>query len=789
MNTINDFFLSLWSEKKSFANSDNYAFCIPNVATDEMAYDILSIALSANSENFSKVFLVDEFKRVMVEYFGVFDIEKQSVQQSQMRALLWLKKEASEKVKKALLNRFEMLRAGGVISYDMARKLSSIIELMDVVKSEDKSLHVEIEKKPKKADIYHDKLSILQEAIERFKSCVEETTYAQKAEKISQKLVVQSFSIGVTGVMNAGKSTMLNALLGSEILGTSVVPETANLTVIKYGEKANAIVHFWDALEWSEIEKSAEKSSYIKAFVDETHTIFKERLSDFITLEGRSETIEIKDLPFYTSVEHSNKKCNLVKSVELFSDLEFLKDGVCIVDTPGLDDPVIQREEITLNYLQTCDLLIHLMNVKQSATQKDIDFIIDALTYRNVARLLIVITRIDAVDASELEEVIAYVKSSIKARLEEQERIFGYEAIISKLDFIPISAKYALWHKMGKAKEALALGFDEKRCGLLEVEAYLKKVLFGSSSEKSSLIIASNAKELDSLIRHALKMFEQEKEFLGKTKEQLELSYSLHVERKKAFDMLMDDINSSIFKAQKELEEYFVTLAKVLFQKIVSSKNVLKRRLVEDVSYELQKNNKKPAPTRIETMLCLGIKDMLVDVVREYRYLFFKKLEVFMESVKNKYETFSPENKEQGSYDSKEFFDKHFGSFVVSKNHSIFIEQVKNNIATCRKNEIEKLDIKLDMLMSEEFGQINSFLQDKILHVNTNLLEDFALTCKEPLEMTRGEILHQESIIKEMMKNSQKSAEELADRATFLKQKLVTLNDLLEVVKQLEERA
>ena len=46
----------------------------------------------------------------------------------------------------------------------------------------------------------------------------------------------QKFSIGITGVMNAGKSTMLNALMGKEILGSVVVPETANLTIVKHNQ-------------------------------------------------------------------------------------------------------------------------------------------------------------------------------------------------------------------------------------------------------------------------------------------------------------------------------------------------------------------------------------------------------------------------------------------------------------------------------------------------------------------------------------------------------------------------
>ena len=60
----------------------------------------------------------------------------------------------------------------------------------------------------------------------------------------------QKFSIGITGVMNAGKSTMLNALMGKEILGSAVVPETANLTIVKHNPTDNAKVFYWNKKEW-----------------------------------------------------------------------------------------------------------------------------------------------------------------------------------------------------------------------------------------------------------------------------------------------------------------------------------------------------------------------------------------------------------------------------------------------------------------------------------------------------------------------------------------------------------
>ncbi len=253
-----------------------------------------------------------------------------------------------------------------------------------------------------------------------------------------------------------------------------------------------------------------------------------------MTPKGESETIPVQDLALYTSAKHSDKKCNLVKSVELYTDLKFVQDGVQIVDTPGLDDPVVQREEITLEYLSECDLMIHLMNAAQAATQKDVDFIIDALLYRNVARLLIVITRIDAIKEKELQEVIDYTKRSIEARLKEQNKGAKLDEIIAKIVFIPIAGKLALMHKLGQVKEALALGYDMERTGLPLVEAYLEDVLFGSNSEKANLIISANRKEIESIIAESMASFEQELHYLNISHEEIEQAYVKHQEDKKA---------------------------------------------------------------------------------------------------------------------------------------------------------------------------------------------------------------------------------------------------------------
>ena len=50
--------------------------------------------------------------------------------------------------------------------------------------------------------------------------------------------------VAVVGAVKAGKSTLMNAILGIDIASTEVTPETAALTIFKYSEKYFIKVYF-----------------------------------------------------------------------------------------------------------------------------------------------------------------------------------------------------------------------------------------------------------------------------------------------------------------------------------------------------------------------------------------------------------------------------------------------------------------------------------------------------------------------------------------------------------------
>jgi len=783
MHVINDFFLLIWSERldQHAVFDEHHKATLDQILSTSFDNfcDGVAILLITSPKNFANMASLEEPTTVLKTLFQHTTFSKENVQYAQVRLLAYLIDLGNLSINHAILKRLELLKKEGIISYDAVRALGSILSLIEEKKIEVSTLHVK--SATTQENYYKTKLNLLLTAIENLKQAVETPRLTERLHVIPERLENQRFSIGITGVMNAGKSTMLNALLGQEVLGTSVVPETANLTLIKYAKNPYAVVNFWNTKEWSNIEEGAKSLKSLEAFVKESKAHFGETFSTLVTPKGESASISVEDLALYTSAKHSDKKCNLVKSVELYTDLKFVQDGVQIVDTPGLDDPVVQREEITLEYLSECDLMIHLMNAAQAATQKDIDFIIDALLYRNVAQLLIVITRIDAIAEKELLEVIEYTKRSIEARLKEQNKGAKLDEVIAKIVFIPIAGKLALMHKLGQEKEALALGYDMNRTGLPLVEAYLEDILFGSNSQKANLIISANRKEIESIATESMSAFEQELHYLSISNEEIEQAYAKHQEEKMVMASFLEQIKTSVAQSKEEMEHYFVTLHKFASNQLDKVQNVVKRRITDDVSYEFSKNKRAPKEERIGSMIETAIKDGMVDLVRDYRYEFQKKMQSSLEYMDAKYGEFKTEGTAP-IFDAKAFCEEHLGSLLIFKNSTVVIAAANDAIKKFGKNDLSALSMSLEAIFATEFSHIKEMLEEKLHKVNHELLGSFISLCEAPARLMEERFGAEEALIERAMHQMKDQTLNREARILEIKEKErvmgIVLNDL-----------
>ena len=681
---------------------------------------------------------------------------------------------------------FEYLKKAEVVNNDDYQKLISLFDHKELdISNEDININSKNEQNIKLS--FKELKPILENIVEEISSLTKNENTLSELSQTKDYLNNQKFSIGITGVMNAGKSTMLNALMGREILGSAVVPETANLTVVKHNTREKAKVFYWNTQEWGKIETAALELESMREYVNETIATFGDELNSYIQKESRYDEVEINDLSLYTSAEASNKKCNLVKYVELGSNLDFLADGIEIVDTPGLDDPVIQREEITKEYISQCDMMLHLMNVSQSATLKDVEFIIDALLYQNISKLLIVITRADTVSKEQLDEVITYTKSSIEKQLKAQNKDSQLDYILKTIKFIPISGKMALLHRTGREQEALDAGFTLEDTGILEIEDYLNETLFGSSSQKGEIIIQSAKTQLLKTLEKKNLSLNYELKLLSKSKEELEVEL-IEFEKKKVVNKrIFDAMNEDIVYYKNDAKNYIDSLETFLESELVDLQTIIKQRVISDVRYSFEKTKKKPENSRIKVIVETAIKDGIIDVIRDYRYKFIVKSQSIGEQCEQKYQDFGfVMGHKNDNFDARGFFQDDFKSGFLTSNNEILISQITGAVSKSKASKLNELDREIEDFIKGQFKSIEENIKTKANKVSSHLVETFFETLNAPLNRVKQKLQDEENILQNQIKSFEDNDKNRANLSIEIHKKIKNLDQISINIKGLK---
>ncbi|MCV6606904.1 MAG: dynamin family protein [Campylobacterales bacterium] len=749
MNIADAFFQISHSKDLSDENQEQIQKIQNSIDLDSQSFlELFPIFISLNSKNietFNSLDLSNEYIKMMFQQ----DLFKKEDLNFYKTALLSKFSQEENRDLDFIINSLESLQKEKFIS--KADFVSSKI-LIDSLREKEEVETLEITEDSDDKEKFNHKLNKLFVAIDKIKEKSNDKNFQKRLEDLKKSSVNSSFSIGVTGVMNAGKSTMLNGILGREILGTSVVPETANLTAIKHSKTERARVSFWSKEEWEKIKDESRNSDSLKEFVDSSEEFFGEGLKEYVTSEGKSVDIPINSLASYTSAKHSDLKCNLVRSVELFTDLEYVKNGVEIVDTPGIDDPVIQREEITKEYLRECDVLVHLMNANQSATAKDIDFILDALIYQNISRLLVVITRVDTVSQNELAEVIDYTKKSITNQLEKIEKSSLTNTILEKLEFIPLAGKMALLHRTGKAEEALGKGYNLEKSGILKVEEYLSKILFGDDNPKTKLIISSTLSKVTKATEKQIKESKEKLESLEKGEENLKEELRSFEKQKSQTQGSLSSFRSITSTILEETIDYVDSQDSFITNELNYFYTKFLKRVVDNINYKAENKERLDSDT-IKFLVEFGIKDNLIDIARDYRYTIKKRVDSAWENAKDENDSFNKKMETNISFEStiEDLFQDSFIPRFLTKNNSPLIDKIESVVLKIGKRDIEKTKELVEPHLKATFdslkvslyqarGNFKETFFEKLTNDYTNPFEEFNKEIKEKEESMRATI-------------------------------------------------
>lgn len=265
--------------------------------------------------------------------------------------------------------------------------------------------------------------------------------FLSEIESIERRWKRTDLTIGLIGGFSSGKSTLINALLGEEILPSGAVPTTASGTRITYGPSLQIILEgvqasnarptlqqrflkMLDAVKrfvtgiWrrnssdgsmqsqpSSLWEGARQPAKGMLVFDVDLETARRMLTELTTHLRRDESSEDREpLPFHF----------LDGAVTISYPAPWLQQGIHIIDTPGLTASATDTDATLRIIRDEVDAALFLYPIDQAGTLGDLAVVREHLT-RQAGQLVFVITKIDQVDdEDELDEVIEYLRDRIR---------------------------------------------------------------------------------------------------------------------------------------------------------------------------------------------------------------------------------------------------------------------------------------------------------------------------------------------------------------------------------------
>jgi GTPase SAR1 family protein len=248
-------------------------------------------------------------------------------------------------------------------------------------------------------------LSSLEAALREVRS----TALELDCRAVSDDLVVEidrlhshDFTVVVLGEFSRGKTTLVNALLGQRLLPAKVRPTTAVLTFIRHADTTSVTVETADG---------------------ETRELEPARLAKAITGKGWS------GAP--------------VSAVHVRAPIDWLPEGVQLVDTPGVSDICSVRESVTLDFLPRADAVVFLLDAKACFNESEKRFLQRDVLQANVRRIFFVVNKADQLSPPYDPEQLSMLRSRIEKHL---------AGICEQPSVLFVAAKAALNESLGSAE-------------------------------------------------------------------------------------------------------------------------------------------------------------------------------------------------------------------------------------------------------------------------------------------------------------------------------------------------
>ncbi len=272
------------------------------------------------------------------------------------------------------------MRGSGTVPEGAAGELNGVVhELRSVVQGMERYIRQEfganLESRLKQLEEAGHDVRLIQE-IEQIVTRHGLVEFRPRIASIAARLAENHLEVAVFGRVNSGKSSLLNALLGTDVLPVGVTPITAVPTKLRHGSKLRATVAFGSGTD---------------------QDVAIEEFRKLITEEG-----------------NPGNERNVVRAVVEVPSTR-LGQGIVLVDTPGLGSLAKRGAAETLAYLPACDLALVLIDAGAAINEEDLGTL--RLLYEAGVSCLLLLSKADLLREEDLHRMAAYIGSQVEQNL------------------------------------------------------------------------------------------------------------------------------------------------------------------------------------------------------------------------------------------------------------------------------------------------------------------------------------------------------------------------------------
>lgn len=245
-------------------------------------------------------------------------------------------------------------------------------------------------KRPKKVEVQQKKLTleittgdILSKSKKIEQLLVENPIFSQMLKNMQDKrrrIEQKTFTVVLFGAFSAGKSSLINGLLGSKILPSSPNPTTSIITYIKAPNKENL-------------------NLTAKIFTkNDTKRVRFEKLNSIIANEEIAKDIE---------------------KVEIYFDCIWTRMGIVFVDTPGISSVNKRHTELSFSYMREADVIMYVSYYHHSFSKSDKEFLYQLGRVKESTVDDNIIFILNGIDLAENDAEINMVQNYLTAQLKK----------------------------------------------------------------------------------------------------------------------------------------------------------------------------------------------------------------------------------------------------------------------------------------------------------------------------------------------------------------------------------